>query len=59
VGRSAKQSVESIQQDGFTGAGFTGEHRESAAEIELQLLNQRDVLKAQSSEQGGDAATAG
>ena len=47
---SPQQRIERVQQDRLAGAGFTSEHRESAAELQLQPLNQSDVLEAQAGE---------
>ena len=48
--RAAEQGIQGIQQDRLAGAGFPGEHREATAEIELQLLDQGNVVKAQTGE---------
>ena len=46
--RTAKQRIKRIQKDRLTSAGFTGEHREPLAEIQLEMLDQRNVVEAQS-----------
>jgi len=49
-GSAGQQGIEGVEQDRFAGTGLAGEHREATTELELQLLDQGDVLKAQSGE---------
>ena len=48
--RSTQHRIEGIKKYRFTGAGLTGEHRETGAEIQFKTLNQSDVLQLQTGE---------
>ena len=48
--RSTQHRIEGIEKDRFTGAGLTGEHRETRAELQFKTLNQSDVLQQQTGE---------
>ncbi len=43
VGAGADDQAECVDQDRFAGAGFAGQHREAGAEVQRQLVDDREV----------------
>ena len=48
--RSTKHRIEGIEKNRLTCAGFSGEHRETRAELQFKTLNQSNVLQQQTGE---------
>ena len=44
--------IEGIQKDGFTGTGFTREHRETRTEHQLLAVDQGDIADVKPGEHG-------
>ena len=47
VGALAERERQGVNDDGFSGAGFAGEHRQPAVEAEFQAFDQGDVTDGQ------------
>ena len=47
VAAGAKRQRQRVEQDGFAGTGFAGQHRKAGQEIDVQLLDQDDIADRQ------------
>src|ERR1700719_1432007 len=52
VAARAERKRERIEQDGFAGAGFSGEHREAGREINVEPFDQDDVADREPGQHG-------
>ena len=43
VAAAAQRQREGIEQDGFAGAGFAGQHREATGKLDIEPFDQDDV----------------
>ena len=48
VAAGAKRQRQRVEQDGFSGAGFAGQHGKAGQEVDVQLLDQDDIADRQS-----------
>lgn len=55
VGTSPQQQAQRIDQDRFSGAGFTGQRSEASREVERQLLDDGEVADRQCGEHAPQA----
>ena len=56
-GSSAEQQADGFNEDGLSGAGFPGQHREARRELELQFVNDDEVADRQRNQHAGGVAT--
>ena len=47
IAARAKRQRQRIEQDGFAGTGFTGQHGKAGQEVDVQLLDQDDIADRQ------------
>ncbi|MCY1249591.1 hypothetical protein D9M72_631370 [compost metagenome] len=53
VATAAKGQRQAVEQDGLTGAGFTGQHREPGIESQIKPFNQDDIADRKLGEHPG------
>ncbi len=47
IAAAAERQRKGIEQDGFAGAGFTGQHRQAAGKFDIEPFDQDDVTDRQ------------
>ena len=47
IAAPAERQREGIEQDGFAGAGFAGQHRKAAGKLDIEPFDQDDVTDRQ------------
>jgi hypothetical protein len=41
----AQSQLQGVDQDGFAGTGFTGQHREPAGQVQLEFVDDDEIAK--------------
>ena len=59
IAARAQRELQRIDQDGFAGAGFTGEDGEAGSEFDFQRIDDDEVTQAQGEQHGCNAIQAG
>jgi hypothetical protein len=52
LGLAAQDELERLDQDRFAGAGLTGHHVHAGAELDLELVDNREVTHAKAGQHG-------
>src|SRR3954454_23654144 len=53
VAAPAQRQREGVEQDGFSGAGLPGQHREAAGKLDIEPFDQDDVTDRQTRQHAG------